>query len=79
MKPELANLYTIVNTGAENDLVLSFYYEWRDTEDGVNIEMKKQKVASVVLNLDEAMQLTETLNEITAKVKEQLSEAKRDE
>jgi len=79
MKPELANLYTVVNTGVANDLVLSFSYEWRDTEDGVNVVMKRQKVASVVLSLDDAVQLAGTLNDVTAKVQAQLSEAKRDE
>ena len=75
MKPELANLFTINVTGQQGDFVISFFYEWRDTEDGKNAELKKQKVASVVLNLNDFAQFAE----IIGKLKTQVDEIARQE
>lgn len=72
MKPELANLVTINTTGQQGDFVLSFFYEWNDTEDGKSTVLNKQKVSSVVLNINDFVQLTETLSN----VKNQLDELK---
>jgi len=72
MKPELANLFTINTTGQQGDFVLSFFYEWVDTEDGKSSVLNKQKVSSVVLNINDFVQLTETLSN----VKNQLDELK---
>ena len=68
MKPELVNLYTLATTGPQNDFVLSFFYEWRETEDGKTAELKKEKVASVVLSKGDMLQLTETLKNVAAKL-----------
>ena len=72
MKPELANLFTVNSTGQQSDFVLSFFYEWYNTEDGKSTEINKEKVASVVLTISDFVQLTETLNN----VKNQLDEMK---
>ena len=72
MKPELANLFTINSTGQQGDFILSFFYEWQNTEDGKATDLKKQKVASVVLNINDFIQFTETIS----KIKIQLDEAK---
>jgi len=74
-KPDLANVYTINTTGVRNDFLLTFYYEWLETDESHNIETKKEKIASVVLSMDDAAQLTETLIEIKAK----LAEGSKDE
>ena len=75
MKPELANLFAVNNTGKDNDFILSFYYEWHEPNDGKAIETKKQKVASVVLDASDLDQLTDTL----IKVREQLNGGENNE
>jgi len=70
MKPELANLFTFNTTGQKNDVNLSFFYEWRDTEDGLTTAVKKQKVASVLLSEDDAIQLIDALNTFKLKMSE---------
>ena len=72
MKPELANLFTVNTTGQQGDFVLSFFYEWNSTEDGKSTVVNKQKVASVVLGINDFVQLAETLSN----VKNQLDELK---
>jgi len=82
MKPELANLFTINTTGHDADIVLSFYYEWQEwceVKEGISTELKKQKVASVVLDLSDAAQLAEKLNGVLTDVKKQLSQVNRNE
>ena len=72
MKPEQANLFTVNTTGKLGDFVLSFFYEWNDTTDGMTTDLNKQKVASIVLNIDDFVQLADTL----CNVKKQLDEIK---
>ena len=64
MKPELANLFTVNTTGQQGDFVLSFFYEWYDTEDGKTTEVKRQKVSSTVLAISDFIQLVDTLSNI---------------
>ena len=64
MKPELSNYFTITTTGQNNDLVVSFYYEWRETDDGKTAELNKAKVASVVLSLSDVRQLMGIFEEV---------------
>ena len=70
MKPELANLYTIATSGVQNDFVMSFFYEWRETEDGTTVEIKKQKVASVVLSSRDFVELTDIMTGLKAQLLE---------
>ena len=70
MKPEFANLFTINATGQQGDFVISFFYEWRNTEDGKNAELKKQKVASVVLNLGNFIQFADIIGTVKAQIDE---------
>ena len=70
MRPELANLFTINATGQQGDFIISFFYEWRNTEDGENTELKKQKVASVVLNLNDFAQFAEIIGKIKTHIDE---------
>ena len=70
MKPEIANLFTINATGQQGDFVISFYYEWQDTDDGMTTELKKQKVASVVMSLSDFIQLTDVICEIKTQIDE---------
>ena len=70
MKPEIANLFTINATGQQGDFVISFYYEWQDTVDGMTTELKKQKVASVVMSLSDFIQLTDVICEIKTQIDE---------
>ena len=64
MKPEQANLYTVTATGRPRDFELSFYYEWRDTNDGKSMDTSKQKVASVVMDIGDMLGLCDTLTKI---------------
>jgi len=79
MKPELANLFTINATGKHSDFVLSFFYEWQKSEDGKTTDLKKQEVASVVLNIGDFMEFTDTVAKIRAKFDELVVQAESEE
>lgn len=70
MKPQLANLFVINTTGRNNDFLLSFFYEWQSTVDGQTIEMKKELVSSVLLDISDFTQLAETIGSIKAQMDE---------
>jgi hypothetical protein len=64
MKPEFANLFTITANGGNGDVILSFYYEWQETTDGVSAETFKEKVASVVMKINDFEQLSSELSKM---------------
>ena len=70
MKPEYANLFTFNTTGINNDIVVSFFYEWQNSQDGLNMELKKQQVTSVVLSLDDTLKMINVLNEFKKKLED---------
>ena len=70
MKPELANLFTINTSGQQSDFILSFFYEWHNTEDGNSTELSKQKVASVILNINDFVQLADALGNVKSQLVE---------
>ena len=70
MKPECANLFSFNTTGLNNDIVASFFYEWQDYPDGMNMELKKQQVASIVLSLDDALKMIDVLNDFKKKLQD---------
>ena len=72
MKPELANLFSINTTGEMGDFVLSFFYEWHNTEDGKSTELEKKKVASIVLDANDFVQLAN----LVGRIKEQIDKSK---
>jgi len=70
VKPEYANLFTFNTTGINNDIVVSFFYEWQNSQDGLNMELKKQQVTSVVLSLDDTLKMINVLNEFKKKLED---------
>ena len=70
MKPELANLFTVNTTGQQGDFILSFFYEWHNTEDGKTTKIERQKIASVLLSINDFVQLTDTLSNVKAQIEE---------
>ena len=74
MKPELANLFAVNTTGQHGDFLLSFFYEWHNTEDGKSAEVNRQKVASVVLTISDFLQLAETLSNVKTQLEEMNSQ-----
>ena len=69
MKPEHANLFTVVTTGQNNDLVISFFYEWRETEDGETFNIIREKVSSIIMNINDAAELSAVLDELLTTLK----------
>jgi|GEM_PF-5156014 len=73
MKPSLANVFTANTTGTRNDVVLSFFYEWQSTNDGIQVDVFKEKVASVVFSLEDFKQLVNEMSNVMSQLKDKKS------
>ena len=66
MVPQLSNAFTFTAT-ADGDFVIAFFYEWQETDDGVNVEFKREKVRSILVGDACVRDLVNSLNNYFAR------------
>ena len=79
MKPELTNYFSLNATGKQGDIVISFFYEWKDSEDGRTLKSNKQMVSSVVLNIDAFAQFADNITNVKKLLDDLNAKAERGE
>ena len=68
MKPEKTNCFSVNNATPQRDFLLSFFHEWEDTDHDKIIEIKRQKVASVILSLNTMLQFCDVMSQIASDI-----------
>lgn len=74
MRPEPANLFSINSNGQNENLILSFFFEWHDT-DGKNVNIKQEKVSSVVISVGNFLQLADAIGSVAEQIREANNES----